>query len=568
MSLTPTPVGKSQRWDNPFSAELSEGDVARILQAPPFRGMDAASFPAGMPLERLARNDTRLVRFRRGDLVMRAGDYGHSAFVVLSGRVRVILRPGLPEAWLGRTRPKRKGLGGVLRQLWLGERPPECREVSRLSDPQDLTTRFEGDGAAVRVSIPRPESIFASHETVSFGPDELFGEIGALGRFPRSTSVICEEDAELLEIRWQGLRDLRRFDARFRRTLDELYRSRSLSYFLRHHPLFARLDDAVIRQLETYATFESFGALEAAPGGNDLPERERRDRVVREPLIAEEGAPADQLILVQAGFARISRRFNHGHKTVGFLGPGRGFGLPELKRAMLTGQIPRHQVSLRAMENLHVVRLAVEGCQRLLKPEDVTPPPEKRGFLASWSGPRTIPAMEDALLEFLVEHRFNNGSATMMVDLERCVRCDDCVRACATAHGGNPRFVRHGRRHDTLMVATACMHCIDPVCTIGCPTGAIHRHSAGGQVIVNEAACIGCATCADSCPYEAIRMVEVRDAAGQPYVDSGGPVRKATKCDLCVDQWGGPACERACPGNALLRADMQDTRRLRRWLRP
>ncbi len=100
----------------------------------------------------------------------------------------------------------------------------------------------------------------------------------------------------------------------------------------------------------------------------------------------------------------------------------------------------------------------------------------------------------------------------MLIDLDRCVRCDECVVACARAHDNNPRFNRHGRRHDHYMVANACMHCMDPVCMIGCPTGAIHRSSAGGQVVINDLTCIGCSTCANSCPYDNIRMVEARDS--------------------------------------------------------
>ena len=62
------------------------------------------------------------------------------------------------------------------------------------------------------------------------------------------------------------------------------------------------------------------------------------------------------------------------------------------------------------------------------------------------------------LLEFLVENRFINGTATMVINQDRCVRCDDCVRACATAHGNNPRFIRHGAQMGHYMVANACMH--------------------------------------------------------------------------------------------------------------
>ena len=64
------------------------------------------------------------------------------------------------------------------------------------------------------------------------------------------------------------------------------------------------------------------------------------------------------------------------------------------------------------------------------------------------------------------------------------------------------------------MVANACLHCVDPVCMIGCPTGAIHRSAVGGQVVINDDTCIGCATCANSCPYNNIQMVEIRDPQG------------------------------------------------------
>ena len=175
------------------------------------------------------------------------------------------------------------------------------------------------------------------------------------------------------------------------------------------------------------------------------------------------------------------------------------------------------------------------------------------------------------MMEFLVEKRFINGTSTMVIDLDRCTRCDDCVRACASGHENNPRFIRHGPVLGNHMVANACMHCVDPVCMIGCPTGAIHRSEEGGEVVINDLTCIGCTVCASSCPYDNIRMVEVRDSSQNDAImvdpDKGKPIVKATKCDLCVDHYGGPACERACPHDALFRADLRDLEPLAKWLR-
>ena len=184
------------------------------------------------------------------------------------------------------------------------------------------------------------------------------------------------------------------------------------------------------------------------------------------------------------------------------------------------------------------------------------------------SPPLEPSAVDPRTLDFLADHRFLNGTETMLINLDRCTRCDDCVRACAATHDNNPRFVRQGPKHDQLMVANACMHCVDPVCMIGCPTGAIGRDQATGVVRINDRTCIGCGTCANSCPYDAIRMVEIRDAAGVIFLDeaTNQPILKATKCDLCADQLTGPACQQACPHDALVRINMADQAGLASWL--
>ena len=172
------------------------------------------------------------------------------------------------------------------------------------------------------------------------------------------------------------------------------------------------------------------------------------------------------------------------------------------------------------------------------------------------------------VLEFLTENRFFNGTAAMAIDLDRCTRCDDCVRACASTHDNNPRFLRHGPSSGRLMIANACMHCADPVCMIGCPTGAIHRESFAGQVVINPVTCIGCKACYNNCPYDAIRMVEIRDQDGEFLLDQElKPITKATKCDLCVENHGGPACERACPHGALKRVNLNDLQALTKWMK-
>jgi Fe-S-cluster-containing dehydrogenase component len=282
------------------------------------------------------------------------------------------------------------------------------------------------------------------------------------------------------------------------------------------------------------------------------------------------------LLLVRSGFARVSRRHGHGQQTVAYLGKGQVFGLAELVESHHSDQPVPLRHSLRAVGYVDIIRIPSEVLFDVIR--SAVPKAKLTEWLRSHEAARLLQrsgadrdeksAVDPRTLDFLADHRFLNGTQTMLVNLDRCTRCDDCVRACAATHDNNPRFVRQGLKHDGMMVANACMHCVDPVCMIGCPTGAIARDQATGVVRINDRTCIGCATCANSCPYDAIRMVEIRDAAGAFWIDeaTNQPIVKATKCDFCSDQLTGPACQQACPHDALVRIDMSNLAGLASWL--
>ena len=143
------------------------------------------------------------------------------------------------------------------------------------------------------------------------------------------------------------------------------------------------------------------------------------------------------------------------------------------------------------------------------------------------------------------------------VDVARCTGCKACEMACkdykdlgtSAAYRQVYEYVGGGwtQGKDGLFandvfayyLSLACNHCLDPVCTKVCPTGAMHKDDLG-FVCVDTHRCIGCGYCALSCPYHA------------PHLDDS--LGHSVKCDGCTDRVHlglAPVCVVACPRRAL-----------------
>ena len=576
MSEDSQSIKRPQRWDVPFQDELLDTltapmtpeEVERLMQIPLFRQMDQSRFPKNTPLRDILLNDGRLRHFKSGDIIVRQGDYGNSAFIVLSGSARVILDK-LNDVITGRQQPERKSFFGALAQLWRNPKMPEARDLrdaapSRNPGDTNILSRSPG------VFVQDINVIIKNKRTVDLPAGELFGEIAALSRTPRTTTVIAGADSEMLEIRWQGLREIRLHAPEFKHYVDKLYRDNSLKNHLRETAMFSHLDDATLEQIAAATEFLTFGNFEWYATYSKIRGATASERIQEEPIVAQEGHYPNGVYLVRSGFARLSEAYNNVERTVSYLGRGQIFGFEEAALNWKEKADLPFQRTLRAVGYVDVLFVPTSILEKHVfptLPASEFPRPQKKAP-RGWSAESAHAKISAKMMEFIVEQRFINGTAAMIIDMDRCTRCDDCVRACAATHNNNPRFLRHGPIEDGFMIANACMHCQDPVCMIGCPTGAIHRDSAHGRVVINDLTCIGCATCANSCPYDNIQMVAARAGDGRPFYDkaTNQPIQKAAKCDFCSTQITGPACVNACPHDALVRMDMRSVDKLADWM--
>ena len=455
-----------------------------------------------------------IVSFSEGETILREDEYSDSAYYIIKGTIEVVLT-GLQPRFS--QKPLVRGGAHVS-----GPRPGARPEA------ETMVGRSGKSGSVTLSALPAP--ISSSGRTL-LEAGEIFGELSALSRYPVSATVRAETDVQLLQIRLPGLRMLTATSKPFKKFLDDRYRERSLGQHLQSVELFQNLPLATIEELKQRAELHSY-----EPGQ----------------VVAEEGTAADSFYLVRAGYVKVSVQVGPSDLAVTYLRKGDHFGASAL---LLDTTWP---FTLQALDHVELVKLTRADFERVSTDKQT----EDRLWadLAArlkMRGAVTRDPTSSEYMQMAMETGLLHGDSVLLIDLATCTRCDECVRGCADAHGGEPRFIREGERYRNWLVPTACYQCTDPVCMVDCPTGAITRSIGNLEVTINEDTCIGCTNCAKRCPWGNIIMVE-RDER-RP---DGKPVEVAAKCDLCQARPEGPACVQMCPHGSAVRISFKDMERV------
>ncbi len=142
-----------------------------------------------------------------------------------------------------------------------------------------------------------------------------------------------------------------------------------------------------------------------------------------------------------------------------------------------------------------------------------------------------------------------------VIDQNRCIGCHACTVACKEEHniavGVNRTWVKYiekGRYPDTRrhFAVLRCNHCDPAPCIEICPTVALFRRPDGIVDFDNER-CIGCKSCMQACPYDALYIDPERNTAAKCNFDASR-----------VERGYKPACEVVCPTQAILSGDLDD----------
>jgi len=495
-------------------------------------------------LENWGKGAAVLHRYREGETVCMEGEFGSTAYYIISGSVDIFIQNPLYHL---RTKPGRGFFG---------------RSVARMKsflvdDSQDQRAeaherKFIGIDANIDLPINRP--------IAQLGAGELFGEMSCRTFQPRSATVQTREPCVMVEllrvildmlIGSRQVSDASKATSKvkaptfagtsFRAEMDKKYRQRSLHNQLRSVPLFAFVEEDFLAYLEEKIELVSYNQNQ---------------------LICTEGEEADAFYLIRFGMVRVSQTMPGGELVRRYLSRGDYFGEIGLLRSI------KRTASCTALDAVDVVKIPASQFHLMLEKFPAVRThlnAVAEAILSAEKNRLTIPAgldLDDYLRQGLFE-----AQNLLLIDLTNCTRCDACVQACAKSHDGVSRLLRDGLRYGKYLVATACRSCRDPLCMTQCPVGSIRRKE--NLEIIIEDWCIGCGRCAELCPYGNINMhpleviEEVKTAVKSEKEGVPPKVKiekktttafKANTCDLC-SELATPSCVDACPHDAALRVD-------------
>jgi CRP-like cAMP-binding protein/Fe-S-cluster-containing hydrogenase component 2/ferredoxin len=451
-------------------------------------------------------------RVRAGEVLCREGDFGSTAFYILGGAVEVSIATPLGHSAARRTAGAgRKGFFRMLTELV--KRPvPEAAGVASRHIPIDATIDLD-----------------LSNPVARLGPGDLFGEMTCLSFYPRSATVRAVEDTVVLEMLRNVLQMLQK-DKVFKAELDRRYRARALDTHLRSVPVLATLSEGFVARL-----------------------RHRVELVRYEPgqVICKQGDRADSFFLIRIGFVKVALNFPGGDLVVRYLTRPDYFG-----EMGLLGEGVRN-ATCTALDHVELVRISAQDFHDMMREfPDIEAGLSRIARTRQESNERQRDIVSPVELEDFLGQGLMEAQNLLVIDLERCTRCDLCVHACADAHAGVTRLVRDGLRYDKYLVATSCRSCRDPLCMVGCPVGSIRRHPDSLEIIIEDW-CIGCGLCATQCPYGNINLhpfTVVGEDPEHPGLVKAMVREKATTCDLSRE-YHEPACVYACPHDALKRIE-------------
>jgi CRP-like cAMP-binding protein len=300
----------------------------------------------------------------------------------------------------------------------------------------------------------------------------IVGEMACLSGSSRTATLKGVEAGEVWELRRNVLDRLMRLPSH-RARLEKEYRDRALQQVLPRAEIFKEIETREFQKIVQFLG-PRISFVRVSPGQT----------------LFHQGDIADALYIVRLGNVRVGLRRFEGEMKVISRGAGSiigeigllGFTSKDAEMSVKDADMalkaalerpgeepgaslpPGHRsATCLALDHLEMARLGRSDFLQLMRDF-----PALRRRLVEQSLSRLSSDNErNPLLREFVTQGLYEGQSLLVLDLERCTRCDECVKACVQQHGteshGVPitRLLRDGLHFANVMIATACRSCTD-----------------------------------------------------------------------------------------------------------
>jgi CRP-like cAMP-binding protein/Fe-S-cluster-containing dehydrogenase component len=370
-------------------------------------------------------------------------------------------------------------------------------------------------------------------EVTRIGRGAYFGELAMIGRGMRAASVKASGNGcQVLEI-YKGPFDRIIKDDKtnaVKNALETIYAKRTIEKFVRDNEYLRELTEVDKKLLV------DTGKLLRVEAFTD---------------VYKSGDPPKSFYLVRQGFLKVWRMEGEVESILAYLRDKDFFGDLELvegrnRTATVTAMEPVELVELPRSVFAGLYQRYPDLIKKFRRYEL-----DRRAEIPQLSSKTGMMFVKD-----LIESGMGQARSALIINMDLCTRCGNCVQACSDLHDGYSRLIRRGKKLtrrdfdsqalENLFFPNSCVHCRTPDCMAGCPVGSIARDK-DGEVYIKDF-CVGCGACAKGCEFGNISMVIVGDKK------AAKPQRKASKCDICKG-YEQANCVYNCPQGAIIRVD-------------
>ncbi len=275
------------------------------------------NFPEPYTLQNIVQQNCRVRKFKRGEILMSKGHLATSIYFIKSGNFTILLEGSDDNFLVGEEETASVKIIHQISNAFMVKN--YAQEMRSEADTKHIFHHFNNE---VNAKMSSFDLIMIDDAIIKIPckVGQMLGEIAAMTRSVRSASVVATDDAEVIEMRWQGLRQILLRDQVINQQIVESYKVNVLNNTLKNFELFENVPEHLLASITKQAQFQRHGMQD------DITKQDTKDEIV----LFDKGDKLDGIMIVISGNGRIFIPREIGTETINYLIKDDIFGIKDL----------------------------------------------------------------------------------------------------------------------------------------------------------------------------------------------------------------------------------------------